>query len=133
MNRDTSRLSSRLRWMPLLGLVIGGMFGARGLLLPHPFAPIGPGQPSEADVFCMFAVGGAIGGALVAALFPMSRWLFGSTLLGIVGVAPGYLGVFLVDRAGFHSLLELLIEASILIVLIGGYTGFSAWIQGHTP
>ena len=120
MTPAASTFSSRIRWMPVAGLLVTAVVAARALFGPHPL-------PAAA-----FIVGGVVGGVLVAALYPLSRWLLGSTLLGMIAVSPAYIVVFLTDPTS-HSLSEALLGALFCIVAIGGVSGFRMWFSGRSP
>ena len=127
----TLTLAGRLQRFSISGAVTGAAWTLRGFpLFAHPLTPIGPGEPSPLIFALVFILGGALGGALIAALFPLSRFLFGAFLLGAIGVLPAFGTVQIIDHSRDSSR-GAIVLALVLTALIGGVSGTVAWFRGR--
>lgn len=88
-----STLSERVRTYTPWGLGIGG--GLCLFLIPsllrygnHPLPGYGI---TPLQIAIVYVLSGLVGGLLMAALFPLSRWFLGSFVLGMIVLFPAYM------------------------------------------
>ena len=76
--------------------------------------------------------GGFVGGALVGLFLPFRRALWGSALLGMLGVFPLYFGVAWTTSTGTGRFtLDNLAESAVLAFLVGGAVGIWIWLDAN--
>ncbi len=127
-----------LRRNVLLGIGLGA-FMASGFSLwatlirlvggPAPFASNGT---TYLGLVSVYFGGFLLGGFLIGLLMPLSRFMVGRMLLGIMGVFPVYLAVNMESkpvREWFAS--DNLVFAVFASVVVGGGVGVWSWIDDH--
>jgi hypothetical protein len=136
--RTERTLAVSLRRNLLLGLGLGAFFACSFSvwvtiirLAVGPASFIRNGTTYHGLVGVYFG-GFLLGGFVIGLLMPLSRFLLGRMLLGIVGVFPVYLAVNMESkpvREWFAS--ENLVFAVFASVLVGGAVGIWSWIDDH--
>lgn len=69
-------------------------------------------------VIALYFIGGIVGGAIVGLLLPLTKWRLGASVVGMVALAPFYIGIAL--ALGHKDIYSGLIAA----VAIGGVAGY---------
>lgn len=112
---------------PLLGLVLGLVAGAFLCFLALVVYSLrGPGTFDRlgvplGTVLGLYIIGGAVGGALIGLMLPLTIRREGAAAVGIVGALPLYLaGSILLGQEDLYS-------GAIAAVIVGGAAGFLWW------
>ena len=98
---DTESLIKRARRFVRLGLMMAGgfsLFLVRALLTsgnrPLPRYGLTP-----LEIVAEYFLAGALGGGLIAVLYPIRRWFLGAFALGVLAALPAYLGFALLMKS----------------------------------
>jgi hypothetical protein len=106
-------------WVTLLRVVSG----------TAPFDRLDTTYPT---VVGLYYAGALAGGLVIGLAWPLRRWLFGSALLGVLGMLPLYLGVAYIESAPSQWLTEESLTVAVLLaILVGAPVGTLVWFRDH--
>jgi hypothetical protein len=83
------------------------------------------------EIVAVYFLAGALGGGLIAVLYPIRRWFLGAFALGVFGALPAYLGAGLLMRSG-EPWSEAWIIGGICAFLVGGGLGTQISSESHS-
>lgn len=93
---------------------------AAGVWLSSDAPPLGPVSFGQLSLY--YLVGGALGGGIGGALFPIAKSRMGASSLGALVLVPfGFMVTF--TMAGFQDVLGVTITSIITSILLGGICG----------
>lgn len=101
-------------WVTILRVVLGGELDTTYLIVVR-----------------TYYAAGLAGGLLVGLAWPLRSWVFGSALLGVLGMLPFYLGFAFAESAPQRPSGESLLEALVLALMVGVPLGAGLWLKQH--